>query len=91
MKFASFLTLAILGILIGCKTSVETETTDANRSNNTPNESEVALMSNPGDPDADTKTSPDPLGGGAKNALDNALASARADSKKLLVHFGSPG
>ncbi len=70
MKFASFLTLAILGISIGCGTTIETRTMDATASN---------------------RASTDQTGGTAKKALDNALATAKADSKKLLVHFGSPG
>lgn len=92
MKFASLAALALLAVAIGCGTTIETGAVD----DRTPSDknlsgSDVAVTSSLGNSVAKQKTPAGQTGGEAKRALENALATAKADSKNLLVHFGSPG
>jgi len=90
MKFTSCCaTLVILCMTIGCGTQTETHSIDTfpvSESENMPvSESENMPVADRRKPDVDLGNGP------AKNALNSALANAKADSKNLLVHFGSPG
>jgi len=103
MKVSSLCAVALLAAAIGCGTQVETKVAKSSVGEKQPNtaadldfesgtESEVkaTYTSNRGESE--------PMDAGRKNknptaasALANALKTAAANDKNLLVHFGSPG